>query len=205
MMVDTEIRKSRFKFEKDDPKEVGLWNFAPIWPGRDKARLDEIQLARLIQEAYYRTTTGGHLILWMPATELHRTPFDPVEMCLAWSRRATIISGSDPIHIGYVYSKGGPSRARWTTKLILDERGKRGPNSSHAVKFVLETLLPDGGFVVDPYAHKSGILPIWCRRLGISYRGHAASKASYQAISKGLAQVELPGIQIDVPLTTEAK
>ncbi len=199
------IHKLKFRFDKHDPRSVSLWNFAPIWPGRDKARLSEIQLARLIEEAYYRTANGGHLLLWMPASELHRTPFDPVDMCLAWSPRATIISGSDPVHIGYLYSKGGPSRARWTTKLILDERGNRGPSSSKAVKFVLETLLPNEGSVVDPYAHKSGTLAIWCRRMGISYQGYTASKAGYQEISKRLAQVELPGIQTDIPLTATAK
>ncbi len=176
--------------------DIQLWNFAPIWPGRAKARLDPEKLERQLQRAYEVTKPQGLLILWMPATELHRTPFDPLDNCGHWTAMSTIISGSKPIHIGYVYSKGHNQTANWGCKLILDTEGHRGPSSSLAMKWLLDTFMDSkSGFVADPYAHKSATLAQWCRRLNIPYWGYIRGKKNFEAAQKILAQVELPGIQ----------
>ena len=194
------LNHRRFSFDNGIPKNVNFWNFAPVWPGRERARLEPKEFSRQIRSAINYTAPGGHLVLWMPASELHRTPVDPVAMH-PWITQGTLISGSYPVHIGYIYSAGNTGLVKWDTKLILDSRGKRGANSSLAMRFLLESLLlAPQSLVVDPYASKSAILPTWCRRMGISYRGYIASSKLYEEAEKRLAQVEIPGIQLDIPV-----
>ena len=194
----TELYRSRFSMEKLAEKHVSIWNIAPVWPGRAKAKLTEGGLEDLMSDTYNRSADRAHLILWMPASELHQTPFDPLDMCGPWLPMATVLSGSDPLHIGYVYARSR-SKVNWDTKLILDERGKRGPSSSKTVKFLLERLGDIVGPVVDPFAHRSAVLPIWARRKGFRYVGYTPSKKTYATMVKALAQEELPGIQLEVP------
>lgn len=176
--------------------DVKLWHLAPIWPGREKARINAGELERLIKGVYELTRPQGLMVLWMPAAELHRTPFDPLDMVGNWTAMSTIISGSKPIRIGYVYSKEHNRTADWGCKLILDTEGRQGPSSSLTMKWLLDTLV-DGkdGCVVDPYAHRSVTLAQWCRRLNIPYHGFIRGKNGFEAAQKRLAQVELPGIQ----------
>ncbi len=194
----TKLYRARFSFDKLDIPPASLWNLAPIWPGRDRAKVTEDQLEALMSGAYSRSADRGYLVLWMPAIELHQTIFDPLDQCGPWCPMATILSGSNPLHIGYVYARSR-SKVNWETKLIPDERGKRGPSSSKTVKFLLESLGNIPGPIVDPFAHKSAVLPIWARRKGLHYVGYTASKKSYQDMIKALAQVELPGIQLELP------
>lgn len=194
----TKLYRARFSMDRLSEKQISIWNVAPIWPGRSKTQMSERQLAALMEEAYNRSSDKAHLILWMPASELHQTPFDPLDMCGPWLPMATLLSGSDPLHIGYLYARSR-SKVDWDTRLILDERGKRGPNSSKTVKFLLECLGDIDGAIIDPFAHRSAVLPIWARRMGIRYVGYTASKKGYQMMVKALAQVELPGIQLEIP------
>lgn len=194
----TKLYRKRFSIESCDAEHVSIWNIAPVWPGRSKAKLSAKQLADLMDGAFSRSADHGHLVLWMPASELHQTPFDPLDMCGPWIPSATILSGSAPLHIGFVYSRSR-SKASWETKLILDERGKRGPSSSLTVKFMLENLGDVVGPIVDPFAHSSAILPKYARIQGFRYVGYTASKKAYREIANKLAQVELPGIQLEVP------
>ena len=197
-----ELYKSRFSVkeahEKLDGKTVSLWNIAPVWPGRSKSKVGDSQLAKLVRGVYDLSDETAHMVLWMPSSELHKSMFDPMGMCGPWILHATLFSGSDPLHIGFVYARSR-SRVDWGTKLILDERGKRGPSSTKAVKFMLDTLVDNGGLVADPFAHRSAALPVWTRRKGLRYVGFTSSKKSYAAIVWALAQEELPGIQLEVP------
>jgi len=134
----------------------------------------------------------------MPADELYRTALDPLKI-RGWRCGGVVVSGSDPLHVGYCYSKG-TSLVTWNTKLILDERGKRGTSSSKTMKFILDKLTsgPDN-VIADPFTHESATLPIWCRRLGRRYTGRVRSKIVCRKVMKALAQVELPGIQLSLP------
>ena len=190
------LEKGSFSFDGQSDMDIRLWHFAPIWPGRQKARVDAKGLERQLKRAYELTRPQGLLVLWIPAVELHRTPFDPLDMAGSWTAMSTIISGSKPIYIGYVYCKGHSSAADWGSKLILDTESHRGPSSSLTMKWLLDTLMDkETGFVVDPYAHKSATLAQWCRRLNIPYWGCIRGKKGFEAAQKTLAQVELPGIQ----------
>jgi hypothetical protein len=187
----TEFRREKFQIENLNCDPVGFWNIAPVWPGRKAATLTGLALSELIRAAYYRSSVKAHMVLWMPAIELHMTPFNPVEMCDPWTPMATLISGSDPIHIGYVYCHT-ESRVDWNTKLILDEKGKRGASSSFATKFLLRSLGREDSPLVDPFAHESATVPVWARRFGIPYIGYTGSKKVFKAISETLVQTELP-------------
>ena len=194
----TELHRARFSMDNLEAEHVSIWNLAPVWPGRAKAKLTPDDLTELLNEAYGRSADRAHLVLWMPASELHQTEFDPLGDCGPWLPMATVLSGSHPLHIGFVYSRSR-SKVDWDTKLILDQKGARGPSSSKTMKFLLERLGDVVGPIVDPFAHKSAVLPIWARRMGYRYVGYTASKKAYGDIVKALAQVELPGIQLEVP------
>jgi len=194
----TELYRSRFSMEKLSEKQVSFWNIAPVWPGRDKAKMTEKELADLLGNAYNRSADRAHLVLWMPASELHISLFDPMGDSGPWLLQATVFSGSHPLHIGFVYSRSR-SKVDWETKLILDAKGRRGPSSPLAMKFLLERLGDTVGPIVDPFAHKSSVLPIWARRFSMRYVGYTASKKAYGQMVRALAQVELPGIQLEVP------
>jgi len=182
--------------EDDHPD---LWVLSPVWPGRSKAKVSAGQLQDFISQCHHNSTRNAHLVLWMPSSELHRTPFNPIDMVGFWLPKAVILSGTNPLQVGYVYAKSY-SPVKWHTRLILDERKKRGMSSSSTVKFMLEELLPEGrGFVADPFAHESAKLPIWCRRMRLQYTGSVRSKKSYKEMVKLLAQQELPGIQLSIP------
>lgn len=189
------ICKGMFDFEGE--RKAHLWNFAPRWPGHPKAFTPQ-DLESKIRRAYDLTYAGGFLVLWMPATQLHRTQFDPLDMTAPWTAMSTIISGANPISIGFVYGKGFQRAADWGCKLILDTQDRHGANSSLTVKWVLERLCSHGGPVFDPYADRSARLAQWCRRLGIGYRGHIRGKKNREAARKVLAQIELPGIQTNL-------
>lgn len=197
----TKLYRKRFSMERLKTKKVSLWNIAPDWPGisTSKSKVDAGYLAILMKESFLRSADHAHLILWMPASELHRTPFDPVTECGDWTPIATIISGSDPIHIGYVYVNS-QSWIDWTTQFIHDARGKRGCSSSKTVKFVIEEFGDDRGPIVDVFAHSSALLPVWARRAGHRYIGYTSSKKAYIKIASSLAQVELPDIQLEMPI-----
>lgn len=192
-----ELHRAKFSVGKLKVFSVSLWNIAPVWPGRPKAKLTEQGLCDLVREAYARSSNNAHMILWMPASELHRSEFDPISMCDPWISQSTIFSGGNPLHIGFVYARS-QSKVDWDTKLILDAKGRRGPSSPKTMRFALDKLGDIKGPVVDPFAHRSAVLPIWTRRKGIRYVGFTSSKKSYNSIVKALAQVELPGIQLTV-------
>lgn len=189
----------RTEARDEDPDlddKVSLWNLAPpSWPGARGSKMNDRDLEALMAETFRHSAERAHLVLWMPAKELHRTPFDPLTMSGLWSSIGTILSGSDPMHIGFVYANSH-SWVKWTTKLILDGKGKRGPNSTKAVKFVIDELGDLSGPIVDLFAHRSAVLPSWSRRLRHRYIGYTRSKKSFSSIVTALAQVELPGIQL---------
>jgi len=201
------LYERKFNFNIRELKNVSLWNFDPVWP-RSKSesggvRLTGDKLVGQISNAYYKSLDDGHLVLWMPAAELHRAVIDPANLETPWKPQATILSGTSPIYVGYIFAKQ-KSYVDWATTFIPDERSKRGPSSSKSMKFLLEKLVPnDRALVVDPYPDRSAVLPIWCRRMLISYVGYAGSKSVYQDMKKKLAQVELPGIQLSMPITEE--
>jgi len=203
----TKLYRGRFKVENLTTANVALWNVAPIWPGTDRAKLRASDLQRLMELSYSWSMNGSHFVLWMPSNVLHESHFDPIGMCAPWSPVSTIISGSDPVHIGYVYLRSGCLRAPapgryWGSKMILAPRGERGSSSSVAMRFLLDRLPVKDGFIVEPFAHRSAALPIWSRRLGYEYIGYAGSKKRYGHMVKALAQVELPGIQLGLPART---
>jgi hypothetical protein len=186
-------------FDISSVNGVALWIISPDWsrwgrPG-DASIAEEWGLTR---NAYDRSITGGVMILWLPVSRVHEYPFHPDE-CDPWTCCGTIISGSDPLYIGYVYRKGKP--LDWNLRVIRDSRGRRASSSSKTVKFMLEEFVAEGQKVVEPYAHSRAILPIWCRMQAISYLGFTSSPQTYGRIVKELAQVELPGIQLALPST----
>jgi hypothetical protein len=186
------ILKGGLDFESE--RKAHLWHFAPRWPGSHPKAMRPEDLMAKIRCAHDLTYDGGHLVLWMPAAQLHKTKFDPLGMVVPWVPASTIISGISPISIGFVYSKSDPKTANWGCKLILDTCGRNGPNSSLTIKWLLEQLCTHGP-VFDPWAHRSAQLAQWCRRFGIGYRGHIRGKENRASARKILAQIELPGIQ----------
>ncbi len=201
----TVLNHRRFSFPRLDkamakgaPK-VSLWNISPpSWPGED--------LDVLVHLSHKYSQSRAHLVIWVPDNELHHG-YIRVEDISEWTPRATILSGDDSkMHIGRVYSKGETVVDRAAT-VLLDERKKRGSDSSLAIKTILETLMPPAGrldmpgMVVEPFTHRSGELAVWTRRMGLYYLGYTGSKKTFSAVKEKLAQAELPGIQIELPAT----
>lgn len=188
------------KFDIDNLNDVGLWVVNPDW-----SRWGKPSAAGIYEEwyfgpsAYDRSAPNAVMILWLPMASVHQYPFDPDE-CEPWVCCGTIVSGSDPLYIGYVYRKGDEPLG-WKCRVISDRRGKRASSSSNTVKFMLEEFVKEGQTVVEPYAHRSAVLPTWCRRHAISYVGYTESRKVHGDIAKKLAQVELPGIQLALPST----
>ena len=195
----TKLYRTNALFKNLKMAEAGLWNIAPAWPGTAKAKMNEADLTRLMCAAYERSAEHAHLVLWMPASMLHRSTFDPLSGNGPWTPVTTIISGSNPVHIGYVYSRSRSASQYWRSKLMLDHRGCRGSSSSTAMKFLLTEFGIEHTFVVEPFAHRSAALAIWSRRLGYDYIGYTRSKKTYREIVKALAQQEIPGIQLQLP------
>lgn len=188
------ILKGGLDFEGD--QKAHLWHFAPRWPGTHPKAYTAQDLQAKIQRAYDLAYKGGHLILWMPSTQLHKTAFNPLSAAAPWKSIGTVISGASPISIGFIYARD-PQSDRGC-KLILDTQGHHGPSSSLTMRWLVEQFCVQGGPVCDPYAHRSAQLAQWCRRRGISYQGHIRGKANRESARKILAQIELPGIQIQL-------
>lgn len=178
----------------DDVNGVGLWNISLKLSRWGRPVSTPIHSAwNYLGPSYEKTIDGGMLVLWFPAFELVRRAYDPLEMG-PWVPRGVVLSGWGKAEVGYIYSKGGGS----SLSRMLDTRDGRGVTSSMAMKYLVDMAR---GKVVDPYAHACAILPIWCRRSLISYIGWTESAPTYDGIVKKLAQVELPGIQLELPTT----
>ncbi len=184
------------------PVQITLWHFAPRWPDHPKALLTPQKLSSQLKRAYMAAVPASHMVLWMPASYLHCTSFDPLSMAKPWHCFSTLISGAEKPTIGYVYSTNR-SPDGWGNEVLFDARG-RGPTSSLAVKFILERA-HDGGVVVDPFANRSATLATWCRRLNIPYCGYIRGKKNHASATKVLEQVELPGIQTSLLEKEEGK
>ena len=155
------------------PVQITLWHFAPRWPDHPKASLTPQGLSSQLKKAYMAAVPASHMVLWMPASYLHCTSFDPISMAKPWRCFSTLISGAEKPTIGYVYSTNHAAYG-WGNEVLFDARG-RGPTSSLAMKFILERA-HDGGAVVDPYANQSATLATWCRRWNIPYWGYIRGK-----------------------------
>jgi hypothetical protein len=198
------------RLERQQGMKVSLWNVSPPrWPGEANARMKPEELAILLKRAYDHSQERAHLVLWIPGPELHQTMLSPLDDVDPWMSQGTIFSGDKTgMNIGFVYAKG-PTSIYWESKVLLDERGKRGAASSHAMRFILEHLLPrvsnpwvyDRHRIVDMFMHRSGQLPLWSRRCGFQYVGYTASKKTFAVVKEKLAQGELPGIQVPLPAT----
>jgi len=210
----TTIYQRNFSFKhlkkREDPKAT-LWNISPPrWPGAPGSKLTPKQLSKFLMRAYDHSETGAHMVLWLPASELHQTEFNPLKDMGPWFPASNIVSGGRKgMHIGYVYSKGVSAIADWDSIVLLDERNRRGSGSSHAMKFMLEELVDiafnkaDDGLplCIDPFINRSGELVYWTRRMGIPYVGYTSSGKLFDDLKEKLAQVELPGIQVRLPAT----
>lgn len=203
-------RKFSFKrLAKHSGRKVSLWNISPPrWPGSPGSILDPKLLGRMIKRAYDCTQGNGHLVIWMPHRELHQTEMNLLGDMGGWTVQATVLSGSKRgMNIGYIYSKG-PTPIDFDSKVLLDEDLRRGPSSSHAMKFLLDKLvIPRPGLqyetqrVVEPFINRSGQMALWSRRSGVKYMGYTTSETTFEAVKEKLAQVELPGIQVRLPAT----
>jgi len=187
-----EIMRGSLDFSRLPNTRIGLWHFAPRWPDHPKARVTATKLASEIKQAYMATDPLSFFILWMPASYLHRTSFDPLSMAKPWHCFSTIISGAQKPTIGYVYATN-PSIRGWGNTVIFDNEG-RGPTSSITVKFLLDRLNFDGA-ILDPYASQTAKLAVWCKRWNIPYWGYIRGKKSHASARRILKQIELPGIQ----------
>jgi len=206
----TVLHHRQFSFKrlsKHSGKKVSLWNISPPrWPGSPGSIMNPDYLIRMIKRAHDRTQANGHLVIWMPHRELHQTEVNLLGDMGGWTVQSTILSGSEKgMSIGYIYSKW-PTPIDFDSQILLDERGRRGPGSSHAMRFLLDKLVKSrGGMqyevqrVVEPFVHRSGQMALWSRREGIQYMGYMASETTFEAVKEKLAQVELPGIQIPLP------
>ncbi len=208
----TVINNRKFSFKRFNKMnmKVSLWNISPPrWPGSPGSILQPKDINGLLKRSFDYTQSGGHLVLWLPLRELHQTEVDLLGDTGGWMAQANIVSGDKSgMNIGYVYSKG-PSLLDFDSKVLLDERGRRGPGSSHAMRFLLDDILesPRRGLqyetrrVVEPFMHKSSQMALWTRRRGIRYVGYTSSVKTFDAAKEKLAQVELPGIQMALPAT----
>lgn len=203
-------RKFSFKrLAKHSNRSVSLWNISPArWPGSPGSILAPKSLGKMISSAYDYTRSGGHLVVWMPSRELHRTEVDLLRGMGKWTVQATILSGSDKgMSIGYIYSKG-PTPIEFDSEMLLDECDKRGPSSSHAMRFLLDNLVThksglqyEEQIVVEPSISRSGQMALWSRRSEVKYIGYTTSETTFEVVKEKLAQVELPGIQVRLPAT----
>lgn len=185
--------------------DASLWNVSfPRWPGSSKSKIGVDKAKKMLKKMYGRSQATSHMVLWMPARELHRSDLDPLEDLDPWLPMATIFSGSlKRLEIGFVYAKGR-STVNWDNIIIPDDRGKCGSASSHAMKFIVERLqikepYYDMRKIVEPFAHADGQLALWSRLLGVHYVGYTSSKTNFKKVKGKLAQMNLPGIQIELP------
>jgi len=210
----TILHRRRFsikKLEKLVPQggtKVSLWNVSPPrWPGTPDAKFRPEEMALLIQRMYDFSQERAHLVLWMPAYELHQTMLQPIDDLGMWCSQATIFSGSNKgMKIGYVFARG-PTPIDWENIILPDTR--QGSRSSIAMRFLIQKLLgkqPDAWVydtrrIVEPFMSGSAELALWARRSGIHYIGYTGSKKVFERVKEKLAQHELPGIQMRLPAT----
>lgn len=170
---------SKKRLERQDNMSVSLWNVSPPrWPGARKSKISPMEMESLLTAMHEHSQVSSHLVLWMPARELHRTMMDPIQDVGPWVPQATILSGSlRQMEIGYVYSKGRTG-VKWGSLIVPDDQGRCGSASSHAMRFIVERLLINDTFyydtrrIVEPFVHASGQLALWSRRMAVKYVGY---------------------------------
>lgn len=188
------------------PTGVDLWVLSPRFIEAPFA--NGKNYAALVDGLAERSNPESTLVLWIHlrnfADEKFWNPsFD------RWTRHGVIVSGSgDRTEVGFVFSNA-PLRSardivnfrkkRWKHTVIWSEAG--GPQCSKTCRWILKKISVDGATrtVCDPYA-KHPALALWCRRMNMEYRGYSRYQGVRRRIEKELAQVDLPGIQEELPL-----
>jgi len=178
----------------DLPQGVDLWSLTPNF--RLKVFRDSARFSAYADRLADLSATNAILIVWIRVQNFADNNFWYPSF-KQWIRHGIVLSGSaERTHMGIVFSNSADSR--WGTKTLWSTSG--GVKCSQTCKWVLgRTFGKAGGLVCDPYA-RSPYLAVWCRRLGIGYRGYARDKAVLDAIENELAQTEIPGIQEELPL-----
>lgn len=189
------------------PSGVDLWVVAPKFTERPFAQGNAY--TELIDDLADKSNEDSTLILWVHIRNLAENTFwNP--LFENWTRHGVILSGSgDRSEIGLVFSNSPLKRARdvlrfhknkWKSTVIWSEAG--GPKCSNTCKWILNKISGDGEskLVCEPYA-KGDTLALWCRRMNMTYRGYSKYQVVRDRIEKGLAQIELPGIQQMLPIS----
>lgn len=176
------------------PGDVNLWSLTPSFTLK-RFKIEHL-FAAYVNGLTERSARDANLIIWIGIRNFADNNFWYPSFD-QWIRHGTVLSGSgDRTHLGIVFSNSIENR--WGTKILWSPSG--GVRCSETCRWVLRKAFKEaGGWVCDPYA-KSPHLAVWCRRLGIGYRGYARDKAVRSTIEKELAQTEIPGIQEELPL-----
>ena len=174
---------------------IRLWWLAP--PKMNHLR----EVCELLDESYIdRSEQEAYAILWLRPSWLGSPQFRYPDR-VQWIPRSTIISGaSNKVYIGILFSRhyDDEDKRVWNgLRSIWSPIG--GSRSSETCKVVLSRVCQPSGVVCDPYA-TSHILATWARRLNIGYLGYTQYQGVRSKIEKELAQVDLPGIQEELPL-----
>jgi len=176
------------------PEKVDMWSLAPNFSvGRFK---NSVMFTAYADGLAERSAANAILVVWISIRNFADCNFWYPSFN-QWIRHGTVLSGSgDRTHLGIVFSNS--IDIRWGTKVLWSPSG--GVRCSETCRWVLrKTFKNQGGLVCDPYT-RSPHLAVWCRRLGIRYRGYARDKAIRDTVEKELAQTEIPGIQEELPL-----
>jgi len=176
------------------PEGVAMWSLAPNFVTKRFKNSDEF--IAYGDSLAAKSADKAVLIVWINIRNFADNKFWYPSFN-QWIRHGSVLSGSgDRTNLGVVFSNS--MDIRWDTKVLWSTSG--GVRCSETCKWVLgKTFRKTGGLVCDPYA-RSPQLAVWCRRLGIAYRGYARDKTVRDAIEKELAQTEIPGIQEELPL-----
>jgi len=176
------------------PKEVDLWSLTPNFA--TKTFKDKDRFAAYADSLAERSSADANLVVWINVDRFGEMGFWYPSFD-QWIRHGFIVSGSgDRTVMGVVFANSIENR--WGTKVLWSPVG--GIRSSQTCRWVLKKAFrKTEGLVCDPYA-KSPDLAVWCRRFNLGYRGYTRNQAVRARIEKELAQMEIPGIQEELPL-----
>ena len=181
----------------DGVDKIRLWWLAPLFK-------DLKQCCRQLDgEFAVLSDIKAYAIIWMKPAWLGSRLFKQPELD-KWMPRTVILSGAgNDVSLGVILTKHVDEEDPFLWRRFKNIWSlKSGSKSSATCKWIL-TRLKEGA-VCDPYA-RDPTLATWCRRLNIGYHGYTKNKAIRRQIETALAQTELPGIQVDLPLLMEEK
>lgn len=172
--------------------KIRLWWVTPLFKNLKKI------CRNLDDSLFYLSDDESYILIWLRPSWFGIKDFSWPQLT-KWIPRASLVSGSGKnIQIGVMLSRHFSEKDKfvWNENKTIWSIDS-GSKSSETCKWILGRIAD--GVVVDPYAQSQHVAS-WCRRYNLGYRGYADNQEVRTNIEKELAQVEIPGIQEELPL-----